>query len=217
MASGSEDTFWTQDPEVAASTDVELLKRAWRNEKASPEILRFEGPLVERVREQIELLEQTVEELRAEGKDELMISLYQMDLDRTLYLLRSYLRIRLQKIEKYTIHISKTDLWARLSSQEQAFAQRCIIIMKEHLEQSVLGKLPDGYKDVLKQSLASEDDDMVPEPPLDTFVFCKSRGDLGPFQLDDSDNPIDMVADDLWILRYKQIKELVHNGRIDLF
>ncbi|BAF16530.2 Os05g0143400 [Oryza sativa Japonica Group] len=41
---------------AAASTDVELLKRAWRNEKASPEILRFDSPLVSRVREQIQLL-----------------------------------------------------------------------------------------------------------------------------------------------------------------
>uniref|UniRef100_A0A0A9HQW1 Uncharacterized protein n=1 Tax=Arundo donax TaxID=35708 RepID=A0A0A9HQW1_ARUDO len=47
---------------AAATTDVELLKRAWRNEKASPEIekaspeiLRFDSPLVSRVREQIQL------------------------------------------------------------------------------------------------------------------------------------------------------------------
>lgn len=42
--------------EEAATTDVELLKRAWRNEKAAPEILRFDSPLVSRVREQIQLL-----------------------------------------------------------------------------------------------------------------------------------------------------------------
>lgn len=85
------------------------------------------------------------------GVDDLIVSLYQMDLDRSLFLLRSYLRIRLQKvittsdihenlqqnvlfkmlskekqiqIEKYMIHISKTDLWNKLSEQEQKFTKR---------------------------------------------------------------------------------------------
>lgn len=50
---------WDDDDDsaaAAAATDVELLKRAWRNEKAAPEILRFDLPLVSRVREQIQLL-----------------------------------------------------------------------------------------------------------------------------------------------------------------
>jgi hypothetical protein len=48
---------WDDDEEsAAAATDVELLKRAWRNEKAAPEVLRFDDRLVSRVREQIQLL-----------------------------------------------------------------------------------------------------------------------------------------------------------------
>ncbi|KAH0459305.1 hypothetical protein IEQ34_012119 [Dendrobium chrysotoxum] len=41
---------------MEAQTDVDLLKRAWRNEKAAPEILHFEAGLVQRAREQIQLL-----------------------------------------------------------------------------------------------------------------------------------------------------------------
>ena len=37
-------------------TDVELLKRAWRQEKAAPEILQFESALVRRITEQIQLM-----------------------------------------------------------------------------------------------------------------------------------------------------------------
>lgn len=52
---------WSEEAEedassLAGTTDVELIRRAWRNEKAAPEILQFEGPLVLRVREQIQLL-----------------------------------------------------------------------------------------------------------------------------------------------------------------
>ncbi|XP_072998215.1 DNA replication complex GINS protein SLD5 isoform X2 [Typha latifolia] len=201
MASGA----WDESPprpaaaspsSLEATTDVDLLKRAWRNEKESPEILRFESELVHRAREQIQLL---------------------MDLDRTLYLLRSYLRIRLQKIKKYMIHIAKTNLWNLLSEQEQKFAKRCTDIMEKHLEQSVLSRLPYGYQSILKQSISSEEDDMVPEPQVDTFVFCKAKCDIGAIQLDDTGGEIlDLVADDLYVLRYKSIKGLVESGQIDL-
>ncbi|KAH8500965.1 hypothetical protein H0E87_015980 [Populus deltoides] len=83
---------------LISTTDVELLKRAWRNEKAAPEILQFESSLVQRIKEQIELAEQNVEISEANNIDPLTVSLYQMDLDRTQFLLRSYLRVRLQKV-----------------------------------------------------------------------------------------------------------------------
>ena len=41
---------------LISTTDAELLKQAWRNEKAAPEILRFEASLVQRSREQIQLM-----------------------------------------------------------------------------------------------------------------------------------------------------------------
>lgn len=44
------------------------------------------------------LQEQNVEIFEANGIDPLIVSLYQMDLDRTQFLLRSYLRVRLQKV-----------------------------------------------------------------------------------------------------------------------
>lgn len=58
MASRSEEAFWTEEDaqSLAETTDVELLKRAWRNEKAAPEILTFQANLVQRSREQIQLL-----------------------------------------------------------------------------------------------------------------------------------------------------------------
>ncbi|KAF9594635.1 hypothetical protein IFM89_034257 [Coptis chinensis] len=224
MAAGTKEglEFETEeidDPSIATTpNDVEPMKRAWRNEKASPEILEFQSDLVDRIRGQIELNERNVEEFEQNGTDPLTISLYQMDLDRSQFLLRSYLRIRLYKIEKYMIYISKTtDMWNRLSEQEQKFAKRCIDDMEKHLTQSVLSRLPFGYQSMMKQSISSEEDDLVPEPQLDTFVFCKSKGSLGAFQLDESgDEIVDLVADDLYVLRYKSVKPLIENGQIDV-
>ncbi|PHT34691.1 hypothetical protein CQW23_26491 [Capsicum baccatum] len=105
--------------------------------------------------------EETVEEFLRNGVDPLTVSLYQMDLDWTLFLLRSYLRTRLRKIENYAFHIQKNaDLWNRISKQEEKFAERCIHDMEQHLDQSILSKLPHGFKSHLKQSSLSLADDM---------------------------------------------------------
>ncbi|XP_016186586.1 DNA replication complex GINS protein SLD5 isoform X2 [Arachis ipaensis] len=204
MASSSmEGSMPTMDEYEAllSTTDVELLKRAWRSEKAAPEILRYDFDLVGRVTEQLQLM---------------------MDLDRTLFLLRSYLRIRIQKIEKYMFHIRKSDeLWNRLSKGEKDFASRCIDDLKQHLEESVLSKLPENYQSVEKQSVISEEDDMVPEPRLDTFVLCRSKEYLSGIQLEDG--PVDdrsklfeMEPGVLYFICYKSIKPLVESGKIDL-
>nr|XP_025651412.1 DNA replication complex GINS protein SLD5 isoform X2 [Arachis hypogaea] len=204
MASSSmEGSMPTMDEYEAllSTTDVELLKRAWRSEKAAPEILRYDFDLVGRVTEQLQLM---------------------MDLDRTLFLLRSYLRIRIQKIEKYMFHIRKSDeLWNRLSKGEKDFASRCIDDLKHHLEESVLSKLPENYQSVEKQSVISEEDDMVPEPHLDTFVLCRSKEYLSGIQLEDG--PVDdrsklfeMEPGVLYFICYKSIKPLVESGKIDL-
>ncbi|XP_047255142.1 uncharacterized protein LOC107852729 isoform X1 [Capsicum annuum] len=157
-----------------------------------------------------------------------------MDLNRTLFLLRSYLRTRLRKIENYAFHIQKNaDLWNRISKQEEKFAERCIHDMEQHLDQSILSKLPHGFKSHLKQSSLSlaDDmgkladlkqsslslaDDMVPEPRLDQYVICRSKRYLGSFQLDDSgEEPVNIEANDLYALPYKSIKRLVESGLID--
>ncbi|KAL8481330.1 hypothetical protein ACS0TY_027735 [Phlomoides rotata] len=204
---------------LLSTTDAELWKSAWRNEKAAPEILKYDVDLIQRSRQQIQLMEEMADEFNKNGVDPLTVSLYQMDLDRTMFLMRSYLRTRLQKIEKYVFHIQKTaEQWNRLSRQEQKFAKRYATDLEHHLDQSVLSKLPDQYRSHLRQSAASEEDDMVPEPKLDTYVICKSKKYLGSFQLDDGEEEevINIEADDLYALPYKSIKPLVESGQIDL-
>ncbi|KAL3578681.1 hypothetical protein D5086_020185 [Populus alba] len=82
-------------------------------------------------------------------------------LDGTQFLLRSYLRVRLQKIEKYLFYILKTDEYLnRFSKQDQMFARRCTDDLGRHLDDTVLARLPDNYQSTLKQSITSEEDDM---------------------------------------------------------
>ncbi|KAH9766222.1 DNA replication complex GINS protein SLD5 [Citrus sinensis] len=213
---------------LMSTTDAELLKTAWRNEKAAPEILQFQAPLVKRAKEQIQLMEETVEEYEESGMDPLTVSLYQMDLDRAQFLLRSYLRVRLQKVatssfvfcmsqlEKYMFYIWKNEsLWSRLSDPEKMFVQRCIDDMEKHLEETVLSKLPDNYQSVRRQSVISEEDDMVPEPQLDTFIACKARNRFVSLRLADSERPLEMERHDVSFVLYKVIEDKI-GADIDL-
>lgn len=90
--------------------------------------------------------------------------------------------------------------------------------MGKHLEESVLLRLPDNYQSVLKQSIISEEDDMVPQPELETFVVCKSKNFLSLNLYEDGENPemVEMDRGDLYFIRYKIIKRAVETGKIDL-
>ncbi|KAK2990218.1 hypothetical protein RJ640_014670 [Escallonia rubra] len=190
------------------TTDVELLKRAWRNEKGAPEILKYEVDLIRRVTELTAYVQETVDELMENGVDPLNVSLMEMDLERTLFLVKSYLRIRLQKIEKYMFQIQRSaDLWNRLSRKEQNFAKRCAEDMEKHLEQSVLSKLPDRYKSHLRQSITSEEDDMAKH-----FMMIVEHNGCE----NGEGEPIDLEANELYGIRYRSIKPLVESGQMDL-
>ncbi|XP_068328047.1 DNA replication complex GINS protein SLD5-like [Pyrus communis] len=204
-------------------TDVELLKRAWRQEKAAPEVLQFESALIRRIIEQIQLMEETVEEFTESGIDPLTVSLYQMDLDRTQFLLRSYYRIRLQKIEKYMFHIRDNA-----ESLDMVSSCRCCADLQTHLEKSILLQLPSTYQSVFRQS-SEKETDMVPRHQMDTFVVCKTKYYLGHIQLEDDgesdssasqrplDEPFEMEPNVLYFVRYKAVKKFVEEGEIDLY
>nr|CAN71230.1 hypothetical protein VITISV_038867 [Vitis vinifera] len=160
MASGSEEGsgFPADDYEsLIATTDVELLKRAWRNEKAAPETLHFQ------TREQIQLM----------FNDPFNCEIN--DFARNLFEL---LKIWSNKDRKLTALVYET-------------------LNIEKLISHLFGHL-------------------VPEPRLDTFIFCKSKGSIEAFQLDDSKEVVDLVADDLYILRYNSVNPLIESGQIDL-
>jgi GINS complex subunit 4 len=69
-----------------------------------------------------------VEELKREGVEDVVVSLHHMDADRALFLLKSYLRLRLRKIQKHLFfYHSHSPSWAHLSPPEQRFCRRCFI------------------------------------------------------------------------------------------
>nr|GLL48471.1 DNA replication complex GINS protein SLD5-like [Ipomoea trifida] len=93
------------------------------------------------------------------------------------------------------------DFDYRRRAVEASMAERegCGEDVQTHFEESVLSKLPPGFKSHLKQSSLSEEDDTG-----------RSKRFLGAFLLDDSgEDPVSIEADELYALPYRP---LVENG-----
>jgi GINS complex subunit 4 len=198
--------------------DIPLLQKAMLNERSAPEILPYEEQLVVDMHEAIENQQGHIDEARDKGDDideEFAISLYQMEIDRVKYLLVSYLRSRLAKIEKHVLHImGSQELSSRLSEREKLYARRYMDMMESHFNDSVLNSFPAKFR-ALHEKKA--DNNMIDEPDLDSFVFCKVTTDLGELQMDErGDQRTVLEEGDVHILRYRPVRELVADGSIEL-
>ena len=69
-----------------------------------------------------------------------------VELTRLRYMLRAYLRVRLQKIERYVMYcIDSSEVRERLSPLEEAHAIEYLKLIGTHLKQTVTGKFPGIY------------------------------------------------------------------------
>lgn len=85
---------------------IELMEEAWINEKFAPEILPHKSEVVDCLLGQVSYMESNLENL--ESKD-FKKSIHQLEVDRLRFLVSSYLRIRLEKIETYVVHILEQE------------------------------------------------------------------------------------------------------------
>ncbi|CAI5734601.1 unnamed protein product [Peronospora destructor] len=195
--------------------DITRMRVIWVNELNAPEILQFNDEMVSEMLEQIRNQQEYVDavsEDREQVVDEksFVNKLYQMEIDRLRYMVSSYLRTRLRKIEKFAIHIlGDATLIQRLSMKERSFAQQYVTLYESHINDLAMSKF-----DAEHRSLTSED--MVLKPNLDGFVFCQGL-DAGGVQCDDKGaNFVQVTSADRYVLRYRSIQEHVKSGAIEL-
>ncbi|KAJ3411538.1 GINS complex subunit [Chytridiales sp. JEL 0842] len=126
------------------NTDVEALVQHWINERATPELLDYQGHVVESLIELLVAQTGNVESLNDESPDAAFIHLvYQQEMERIKFVIRSYVRVRLTKIERYTRFILSTpEMRNRLSPAELGFAERFQTLLDRHFMQSFMETLP---------------------------------------------------------------------------
>lgn len=113
--------------ELTPAEVIQIIEEAWVNEKFAPEILPHKAEIVDCLLEQIQFMEENLKNL---STTDFRKSIHQLEVDRLRFLVSSYLRTRIEKIETYVTHIlqqeqqrNQRDEELYLSEQELQFAK----------------------------------------------------------------------------------------------
>ena len=155
--------------EITAQKVLEFLETAWTNEICAPDILHHQSDMLELMMGQVAHMEENMKEL---DKNDFRYVVHQMELERIRYIIASYLRCRLRKIEMYSKHILNEESARepdekRLSPEETKFALENYENVEEYFQQVALQYMPNMQR--------SEADQRVIRPNLMSHVFIKAN------------------------------------------
>ncbi|KAL8370628.1 hypothetical protein RB595_000820 [Gaeumannomyces hyphopodioides] len=198
--------------------DLQLLTRAWVAERSAPELLEWPANgLFERINERIKEQIETVEEMTGnmDPKTNFALIVIQTELERYKFLVRSYLRARMAKIDKHTLHyLSTPALRARLSESELAYATRHQALLHNHYLSSFLASFPPALQNL---NDTAGNISMIDTPDLDSAVFIRLLRDcFVEGKGTDSDGAMEGKDGDILILRWSDAKSLVEAGDAEL-
>ncbi|KAF6729366.1 DNA replication complex GINS protein SLD5 [Oryzias melastigma] len=208
------------DSQEDVMTPAELiakLEEAWLNEKFSPELQENKSEVVECVMEQLTHMESNLQRVK---KGDTKASIHRMEVDRIRFVLTSYLRSRLQKIEKFFPHVLEREKTradgepSLLSPEEFAFAKEYYDNTEAYLKAVALKRMPPNLQsiDMLKA---------VPEPCLDSFVFLRVKEKqenilIEPETDDQREYVVDLEEGSQHLMRYRTIAPLISSGAVQL-
>ncbi|XP_048860432.1 DNA replication complex GINS protein SLD5 [Brienomyrus brachyistius] len=216
----SEASDRSEDDSQDVMTPAELiakLEQAWLNEKFSPELMESKSEIVECVMEQLTHMEGNLQRVK---KGDIKASIHRMEIDRIRFVLSSYLRSRLRKIEKYFPHILEKEKSRAegdpsfLSPEEFAFAKEYLANTETYLKAVALRHMPPNLQTV--EMLKA-----VPKPCLDSFVFLRvhERQEnilVEPETDEQREYAIDLEEGSQHLMRYSTIAPLVASGAVQL-
>ncbi|CCL98491.1 uncharacterized protein FIBRA_00489 [Fibroporia radiculosa] len=202
--------------EIAEETPFQKLIRHWMNERHAPDILPGQEILLGRILDHVRKQSDDVQLLRADpdsSEDEhFRIMLVQTEVERVKFVVRSYIRTRLHKIERYARWINVTpEVHEKLSKAELDHAKRYARLVEYHFTQSVLQSLPPEQR--------SLEDNTAFMPPMKPDklrpVFVHALQQCPPVHLPDG-TAIAMEKGRISLTPYHVIEHLLARGEVEL-
>ncbi|KAJ1333918.1 GINS complex subunit 4 [Microdochium nivale] len=198
--------------------DLQSLTRAWVAERSAPELLSWPSDgFLERVNARVKAQIDNVEDMTGDmdPKTNFALIVIQTELERFKYLIRSYLRARIAKIDKHTLHyLSTAELRSRLSQTELAYATRHQALLHNHYLSSFLASFPPALQNL---NDTSGNISMIDTPDLDTAVFIRIlQNTVVEGRGTDEDGGMNGKVGDIAILRWTDAKALVEAGTAEL-
>ncbi|ODA79611.1 hypothetical protein RJ55_05205 [Drechmeria coniospora] len=198
--------------------DLQALTRRWVAERSAPELLEWPlDGLFERVNERIKRQIEKVEDMTGDmdPKTNFALIVIQTELERYKFLVRSFLRVRMAKIDKHTLHyLSSQPLRDRLSPTELAYATRHQALLHNHYLSSFLASFPQQLQNL---NDTAGNVSMIDAPDLDAAVFVRMLRDRDVHARGtDADNTLPAENGDVLILRWASARPLVEDGDAEL-
>jgi len=205
------------EEELTAAEVLQKLEDAWLNEKHSPEVLEPRMEIVECMLEQVNTMEENLSRLK---KGDLRIPVHRMELSRIRFMINSYLRLRLNKIQDAIYHYTKNDKDmmednpSRLTPEEAGFARSYKEDLVEHFSSLALRHIP-GVWDPEKVVPG------VPAPNNNAAVFVAVREDCMGVEIPDDcgqgrDDTVDLLKGSQHLLKYNTVANFVDDGSLQL-
>ncbi|KAI0643234.1 GINS complex Sld5 component [Trametes meyenii] len=204
--------------DIAEETPFQQLIRHWMNERHAPDILPGQEMLLGRLLDHIRKQSNDVELLRADPdsseEEHFRIMLVQTEVERVKFVIRSYIRTRLHKIEKYARYISATpEMHGKLSKAELDHARRYGRLVEYHFDQSVLQGLPEQQRSLEEETAFMPP--MIASPDLSRPVFAHALQDCPPMRLPDG-TVSEMQKGQISLLPYGVVEQLLLRGEVEL-
>lgn len=245
--------------DITPEKDYTRLMTLWRNERCSPELLPFPtllmNRMLRRVQEQIENIEnismgfyqdgaagvsqQPDESALGSNSDKLPLLCMEAELERVKFLIRSYLRCRMHKIDKYMLYLKQleytdngTTLKELLSEQELLYHSRHFASLLKLFNSSVLRHMPPELQAVNDTEGSIS---MVDEPDWGKFVFLHvkvpseralkedpllERNEYGKpcyiVTIQELNEDVELTVGGIYVMRYEVIRDLLRDGKVEL-
>ncbi|GAB1725161.1 hypothetical protein NU195Hw_g6881t1 [Hortaea werneckii] len=208
-----------------ATLDLQALTRAWVNERTSPELLPYPAELVDRVMDRVKKQIETIEDMTAtmDAKSNFTLVILQTELERFKFLVRSFVRSRIAKIDKYPHHYRALALEQQaeptaqpvLSHVEQQYLQQHQSILAGHIHSAFLSSFPSQLQ---KLDDTAGGISMVDKPDEDGAVFCRVLRDAGEAEIhsEEGTSEVELKRGDVWILRWSAVRDAVVRGDVEL-
>ena len=198
------------EEELTAAEVMQKLEDAWVNEKHAPELLESKIEIVECMLDQVKTMEENLTKLQ---KGDIRAPVHRMEIQRIKFMVNSYLRLRISKIQKNIYHITRSDgdNPSRMTPEEAEFAAGYRQLMTQHYESLVLRHLPGAWDpDKVRD---------IPRPPLDSAVFVAVKKDVAGVEIKDdaeqgNDDTVDLVAGSQHMFQYRDISHLLESEHL---
>lgn len=137
-----------------------------------------------------------------------------MEICRIRFIVSSYLRKRLEKIEEFAIHLLEIEAQKSVSedsvmtSEEIQFAREYLSHLETLFNTVTLQHLPSKFSDL-------KHNEIVTKPNMDKHVFVRANKDIRGILIADEEE-VDFDENSQHIVKYSDIATFVKNGDVQL-